>query len=251
MEKLKGVHIGKHPYIILSKKRKYCNESDYESDASSDMDYESDASSDMDYDSNALQMFKSKKKKDNRNIYVRGNHIYFKADVTDKSITELIDIINKYEKEFEKLKKNPMIESALPKPLWLHITSNGGSLFACFRSIDVIKNCKIQINTIIDGYAASAGSVMAVVGAKRFMTENSYCLMHQLSYDMGGKFVELQDNYKNTKRWMKKLTNIYKEYTNMDEEQIKKQLKHDSWWDTEKCLEVGLVDEIWTNNENT
>lgn len=239
MEKIRTKHTTKHPYIIISKKRKHEHDTDSES-------------SDIEYDSDILKMYgeNKKKKTNNKNVYSRENHIYFKADVTDKSITELIDVINKYEKEFSKLKRNPMIESVEPKPIWLHITSNGGSLFACFRAVDVIKHCKISINTIIDGYAASAGSVMAAVGAKRYMTENSHCLMHQLSYDMEGKFAELTDNYKNTKRWMKKLTNIYKEHSKMDDEQIRKQLKHDSWWDTEKCIEVGLVDEVWTNTDD-
>ena len=57
-----------------------------------------------------------------------------------------------------------------------------------------------------------------------------------------------EDSYyretKNSEMLMEKIKNIYKEYTRIPKKELDKILKHDIWWEAEKCLEYGLVDEI-------
>ena len=43
---------------------------------------------------------------------------------------------------------------------------------------------------------------------------------------------------------MKKIKNIYEEYTLIPKRKLNEILKHDLWWDAKTCLEYGLVDEI-------
>jgi ATP-dependent protease ClpP protease subunit len=43
---------------------------------------------------------------------------------------------------------------------------------------------------------------------------------------------------------MKKIKKIYSENTKIPKEELDKILKHDIWWEAEKCLEYGLIDEI-------
>ena len=62
----------------------------------------------------------------------------------------------------------------IPKPIYLHITTNGGDLLAGFFGYDKIKNSKIPINTIIEGCVASAGSLLSMAGQNRYMTANSH-----------------------------------------------------------------------------
>ena len=186
---------------------------------------------------------------DNKDIYSEDNHIYFKSSVTNKSISELITIINKKNKEIQELKKKPLVENIIPKPLYLHITSFGGSLLAGFRAVDVIKRSAIPIYTIVDGHAASAGTLMSVVGAKRYMTPHSYMLIHQLSTSTMGKFWEIQDDFKNFQQMMDDIYDIYISHSTLNKRQLKDYLKHDLWWKVDKCIEVGLVDEIYDSEE--
>ena len=44
-----------------------------------------------------------------------------------------------------------------------------------------------------------------------------------------------------------KIKKIYKERTNLSMRQITEILKRDKWFDAEKCVEIGLVDEIVEN----
>jgi len=133
-----------------------------------------------------------------------------------------------------------------PPPLHLRINSYGGSVFAAFGSIDYIMKSKTPVYTYIDGCAASAGTIMSVCGAKRFMGENAYMLVHQLSSGSWGKFTELQDDMKNNENLMKRIKEIYNAKTKIPKTKMDDLLKHDLWWDAKTCLKYGLVDEILT-----
>jgi ATP-dependent protease ClpP protease subunit len=111
-------------------------------------------------------------------------------------------------------------------------------------AVDYIKNSKIPVHTIIDGCAASAATLMSCVAERRYMHKNACMLVHQLSGVMWGKFQEMEDDMENSKMLMDKIKNIYKEHTKIPKKELDNILKHDIWWEAEKCLEYGLIDEL-------
>lgn len=173
------------------------------------------------------------------------NKIYFKSKITENSIDKLIKIIESKNKKFEKITKNRMIKNAEPKPLYLHITSYGGDLFASFRGVDAIKRSAIPIYTVIDGYAASGATLLSVVGVKRFMTPNSYMLIHQLSAGSFGKYWELKDDFDNFETLMDDIYNIYLRHTKLNIDELKECLSHDLWFKCDLSIQYGLVDKVY------
>jgi len=129
-------------------------------------------------------------------------------------------------------------------PIKLHINSYGGSVFAGFSSVDYILNSRVPVYTIVEGCAASAATLMSVVGHHRTINKNAFMLVHQLSAGGWGKYEELKDDMLNNELLMKKIKNIYEEYTLIPKRKLNEILKHDLWWDAKTCLEYGLVDEI-------
>jgi len=129
-------------------------------------------------------------------------------------------------------------------PIKLHINSYGGSVFSGFAAIDYILQSKIPVHTIIDGCAASAATLMSVVGTKRYMHKNSFMLIHQLSSGMWGTYRQLQDDMENCDVLMDKICEIYKRHTKIPKSKLNELLKHDLWWDAETCLKYGMIDEI-------
>ena len=175
-------------------------------------------------------------------VSIDGNHIYFNSDVTKKSIFDLCQALNTVSIDNVVTATQFNIE---PIPIYLHINSNGGSVFAAFTAIDNIMNCKVPVYTIIEGASASAATIMSVVGKRRFIRPNSYMLIHELRSGCWGRMSEMEDEMENNKKLMKRIKKIYKEHTTIPHEEMKEILKHDMWWDSEKCLEMGLVDELW------
>ena len=178
---------------------------------------------------------------DNNVVDFAHNRIYFYSGVTRPKILQLNKGI--FNLNVTMLSKTGPLDYE-PPPVILHINSYGGSVFAGLAAVDYIKNSKIPVHTIIDGCAASAATLMSCVGAHRQMNRNACMLVHQLSGAMWGKFQEMQDDMQNSEMLMEKIKNIYREHTKIPKKEMDNILKHDIWWEAEKCLQYGLVDEI-------
>ena len=177
--------------------------------------------------------------------FARGNHIYFFSGVSKDAVYRLQDQLVKLNNQHAAMvAKHPEL-TITPKPIYLHINSFGGGVFAAFAAIDFIRQSQIPVHTIIEGASASAATLMSVVGAKRYIRPNASMLIHQLSSWFGGKLTEIEDDYKNVQQMHDTIKDIYKTHTKLREGELEEMLKHDLWWKADKCLEVGLVDEVW------
>jgi ATP-dependent Clp endopeptidase proteolytic subunit ClpP len=172
----------------------------------------------------------------------RNNHIYFYSEVDRDSIFELIMLIREAEEENMITSLKLHIENV---PIFLHINSNGGIIFEAFNAIDVIKSCRVPVYTIIEGATASAGTLISVVGIKKYICPNAYMLIHQLSSTCWGKMSEIEDEFKNLQELMDKIKDIYRKHTKISKKELEELLKHDIWLNSEKSLKYGLADEIW------
>ena len=181
--------------------------------------------------------------------FARGNHIYFFSGVSKDSVYRLKECICKLNDKYEETKQKHPTMDIQPKPIYLHINSYGGGVFAAFAAIDFIQQSKIPIHTIIEGASASAATLMSVVGAKRYIRPHASMLIHQLSSWFGGKLTEIEDDYKNVTQMHNTIKDIYKKHTHIRETELEEMLKHDLWWTADKCLQEGLVDELWTGSE--
>ena len=179
--------------------------------------------------------------KPEKHIAVHENKIYYYAGVNRESASELNKKIGELESKSLTLGNNLDID---PPTLKLLINSGGGSITAGISSMDTILRGKVPIYTYIDGFCASAATFLSVVGVKRYMSRNSYMLIHQLSTNFWGKYSEFEDEKQNLDLMMKTIKRVYKEYTKVPMGKLDEILKHDLLWDAEKCLKYGLIDEI-------
>jgi len=170
------------------------------------------------------------------------NRIYFYSDINSTNVLNLVQTLKQNDNEFIVKSKELNLENLIP--IYLHIQSYGGEIFSGFSAMDNILMCKSPVITIVDGVCASAGTFLSIVGKKRLITKNSYMLIHQLSSFHWGKYSELEDQKQNMDNFMIKIKEIYTEYTKIPKVVLDDILKHDLFFDANRCLEYGLVDEI-------
>lgn len=176
------------------------------------------------------------------NIKIIDNNIYFYGPITSQSCRELNDALILLDQNSKIFSNNFGIDKV---PINLHIQSEGGSLMNTFYVIDLINNLDTPVYTYVDGYVASAGSLISVIGKKRFMTKNSFIMIHQLSSSLGeGKFNEFDDNMDNLNKFMDTIRNIYVEKTKIPINDLNDILDRDLWMNSKESLEYGLVDYI-------
>ncbi|AYV78935.1 MAG: Clp protease, partial [Edafosvirus sp.] len=184
-------------------------------------------------------------------IYDIDNHIYFRMEITSKSANHLAKLLISKNREFELFKQqSQLVDNIIPKPIYLHISSEGGNILDSFLIVDVITRSKIPIHTVVEGKVASGASLISVVGKKRYMTPNAYILIHQMSDSIKGKYEYLIDEQKNNMNIMNKLKNIYLDNSQkkLSKKKLEDILKHEYLLDSDECLKLGLVDDIYTES---
>lgn len=174
-------------------------------------------------------------------VYSNDNHIYYYSSVTKKSALELNTEIRKVTRNLLRISSD---FNTNPPPIYLHINSYGGSVFAALSVIDTIQYNPVPVYTIIEGAAASAATMISVHGKKRYITKSGHMLIHQLSSGFWGKMYEIEDESKNLKNLMKVIKKIYKKKSTIPDDKLDDILKHDLWWKSKKCLKYGLVDKV-------
>ena len=176
-----------------------------------------------------------------KHISVQDNKIYFYSGVNRNACSELNKKISELEAKAITLSNTLTIEKP---PIKLFINSGGGTIVSGIASMDTIIRSKVPVWTYVDGFSASAATFMTVVGDRRFMSRNSYMLVHQLSTTFWGTYSNFEDEKQNLDLMMKNIKNVYKEYTKIPMKKLNEILKHDLMWDAKTCLEYGMIDEI-------
>lgn len=175
-------------------------------------------------------------------IEVEENRIYFYSDVGEKEALELNKIIRHLDLEMDFLAKRLGLPESPPIKLYIH--SPGGSFFSALSIVDTIKSCKCPIYTYIDGFAASAATLISVVGKKRYATPHSFMLIHQQRMIWEGKHADFIDEIENQKHVTETIQKIYLDHTKMKEKELQSILKRELHMPASECLKLGLIDEI-------
>ena len=176
-----------------------------------------------------------------KHISVQENKIYYYSSVNRDSAVELNKKIAELESKSLSLSHSLDIETP---PVKIMINSGGGSIVAGISSMDTIIRSKVPIHTYVDGFAASAATFLSVVGNHRLMSRNSYMLIHQLSSSFWGTYANFEDEKQNLDLMMKTIKEVYKKYTKVPMKELNSILKHDLLWDAQKCLDMGMIDQI-------
>tara|TARA_R100000005_G_scaffold91892_1_gene64709 strand:- start:306 stop:899 length:594 start_codon:yes stop_codon:yes gene_type:complete len=184
---------------------------------------------------------KSTTNNNEKHITVQDNKIYYYSNVNRNSCSELNKKIGELEGKYLGTASSLGIE---PPTIKLMINSGGGSVVSGIASMDTILRTQVPIHTYVDGFAASAATFLSVVGDYRFMSRNSYMLIHQLSTTFWGTYSNFEDEKQNLDLMMKTIKNVYKQYTKVPSKKLNEILKHDLLWDAKTCKEYGLIDEI-------
>lgn len=179
---------------------------------------------------------------DNFNVTVIKNKIYFYEEINDKTVLNLITKIETLNTKLSQMKVDYGLSKS-PK-IYLHIQSYGGDVFAGLSAMSKIENNCIPIVTIVDGFVASAATLVFLGGKKRQMQRNAHFLIHQVRGEFWGKHEELKDEYKNSKSLMKIIKRIYKTKSNLDTKTINHIISKERYLNVDECMQYELIDEI-------
>ena len=180
-------------------------------------------------------------------VRVQGSDIYFYCEVNEETALELNLKLKKLARELLHKHLDLGLENIKPE-IRIFIRSDGGDMHSGMSAMDCIASMKsVKVRTIVDGLCASAATFLLLGGRTRYMTPNSYVLIHQLNMDgQWGKFEDFKDQMGNLEQFMERFREIYTKETQIPECKLEKLLKRDVYMDSKRCMKWGVVDDIWT-----
>ena len=178
---------------------------------------------------------------DEKRIKVVQNNIYFYCPVTVKNILQLnVELESVQQKIFQK----DLFDTTLDF-INVYIHSDGGDLFAGLSGMSYINSMITHVNTVIDGFVASAATLIALGGHTIYMQQYATILIHQLSTGFYGKFEEFKDEYNNNTQTNNKIKSIYKDKTNIPEKQLNQYFMKDIYLTAETCKLYNIVHHVF------
>lgn len=140
----------------------------------------------------------------------------------------------------------------------VRINSGGGDVFAANAIYTRLKDHKANITVKIDGWAASAATIIAMSGDTIEIPGNGVFMIHDpkmgvLGYFSQEEFVKLSEELKVIKQ---SIINGYALKTVKDQQEIADLMKNETWYDGKQAVENGFCDklmfeEIETEVENS
>jgi len=169
------------------------------------------------------------------------SEILFYDDVNDKSVLVLNDYLRQAIDNSVRI--GDTYNKGMP-PVVLRVNSNGGNWFDALAVVDYIKRARVPVHTVVDGFCASAASIISIAGQRRFINKNSFMLLHQLSGGCDGTLKQMKDTFESSVLLMDGVIDFYLEHLKIKRKALKRLLDSDLYLTATDCLKYGLVDEV-------
>ena len=167
---------------------------------------------------------------------LKARRIVISSDVNSKSADKIIQQLLALEVD------NP------EEDITMFINSPGGEVYSGFAIYDIMQAITPKVKTVIMGFAASFGSILAIGGEKghRYAFPNSKILIHQplISGVVRASTTDIEIHAKEMLRLKNRLVDIYVEETGQTAETIRRDFERDYWMTAEEAKNYGLVNKI-------
>jgi ATP-dependent Clp protease protease subunit len=174
---------------------------------------------------------------------INNRAFYLTGEIDEKTIkdinVQLLKLIKEDNKQEQTLKEYKR------EPIELYINSFGGSVYDALSLIDIVIHSATPIYTICTGYAMSAGFLIFICGAKRFMTPRATLMIHQISGGFKGKIGDIEVGLEEYQRVETIINNLIFERTKVTPKMMEKNRKQKEDWflNTTEAIKLCCCDE--------
>lgn len=170
------------------------------------------------------------------------NHVYFYSSITRKSAGDLIaTMLNIDYANVEDMHRHGEI-----RPIYLHMLSEGGDIFAALAIHENIQKLKSPVHCYVNGFLSSAAIIILLACPYRYMSYNSFLGIHSIKMSVWGKLQFLQQCNDNYDKIWSSLVNMYDRNTKLKQNKIniKKFMSESQIMDCEMALKYGFITDI-------
>lgn len=175
---------------------------------------------------------------DNEDVVLKTykNTVYYRGDIKEPEATNfcitLRELADRYHDTDQKI--------------LFYLTTQGGDIFAGLNMYQALRRSHVPVHIIAESCVCSAGTIIMLGAAKKFMYSTSVILVHSLSSWMGGlqKPKEIREELHNSETLLNIMSEIYKRHTKLNKASLNKLYDTDLYMRHDQCIQLGFVDEI-------
>lgn len=134
------------------------------------------------------------------------------------------------------------------KAIRVHINSPGGDAFAAIAIANALREQRVAkgrtVETIVDGMAASAASLILMAGSPIKISDNAMVMIHNPRTVAMGNAADLLKVAADLESIKGALVATYRWHSQLDEGEIGALMDAETWMDAEEALANGFADEI-------
>ena len=132
---------------------------------------------------------------------------------------------------------------AIQGPILLRINSYGGDVFAGLAMHNLLKQ-RGNVDTVIEGVAASAATLPFLAGRKRSMPRGSYFMVHNPWSGVMGGAADMREAADLLERIGGTLADLYASATGLDKAEVQKLMDAETWLDGAGAVEGGWATDL-------
>lgn len=140
-----------------------------------------------------------------------------------------------------------LAEHGRDKDLTVRINSGGGYVDDGVAIFNALSAHKGKVTVIIDALAASSASVIAMAGSERIMRKGSMLMIHDPSSVVWGTAEDMEKAVRMLERHAENLAGIYADATGEDADDIRNDMKAETWLSAEEAVERGFATDVNDN----
>ncbi len=129
------------------------------------------------------------------------------------------------------------------KKINVRINSEGGSIQDGLEIYNALKDRRAEVTCIIDGYAVSIASIIALAGSKTISPKSSIWMIHEPWSVTQGNSEDHQRSAEMLDKHGDMLAAIYSDETGKSKEEMRTAMRAESWFTGEEATAFGLADE--------
>lgn len=135
----------------------------------------------------------------------------------------------------------------------VRINSGGGDVFAANAIFTRLKDCSAKITVKIDGWAASAATIIAMAGDTIKIAKNGVFMIHDPAMTVWDTFTaeDFEKMAEELKVIKQSIVNTYAMKSGRDAQDIEQLMSVETWWTGEDAVSNGFCDEIMFDDVST
>lgn len=135
----------------------------------------------------------------------------------------------------------------------LYINSWGGDVKEALGIYSALRRCPAKVEAYIDGYAASAASIIAMAADKVVMPRNTCMMIHNAAWATYGNPTELRKSADDLEIINTAAISSYtaRAGDKLPEAELRQMLDAETWLSADDCIKYGLADEYGDTDADT